>query len=134
MRIAEEIGRQLGPGSVVALSGVAGAGKTRFVKGFVQAFGLSPDVVNSPTFTLIHEYPGSVPIYHFDCYRLENASEALAIGAEEYFYGDGVSIIEWPEKISDIVPVEAVRITITVTGPNSRSIELRNLSVPEHGS
>lgn len=134
MRIAEQVGSQLGPGSVVALGGVAGAGKTHFVKGFVRAFGLSPEVVNSPTFTLIHEYPGSLPIYHFDCYRLENATEALAIGAEEYFYGEGVSIIEWPENISEIVPVDAVKITISVEGPNSRSIELYNVSLPEYGS
>jgi tRNA threonylcarbamoyladenosine biosynthesis protein TsaE len=127
MEIARKLGEKSAPGDIVGLYGNLGAGKTHFVKGFVQAFGISPEKVNSPTFNLIQEYQGvnGVSVYHFDCYRLESIAEALEIGAEEYFYGDGVSIIEWPEKISGILPDEIIRVTISVTGRNSRLIQIK---------
>lgn len=130
MSVARKVGEQSKPGDVVCLYGELGAGKTRFVKGFSEAFGILSENVNSPTFNLIQEYTGKsgIPVYHFDCFRLESITEALEIGAEEYFYGDGVSIIEWPEKISAILPDEIIRVTIEVTGENSRliKIEYRN--------
>ncbi|MEX0994630.1 MAG: tRNA (adenosine(37)-N6)-threonylcarbamoyltransferase complex ATPase subunit type 1 TsaE [Balneolaceae bacterium] len=125
LRLAEKIGKQSVAGDVICLSGELGAGKTRFVKGFVRAFGLDPTQVTSPTFTIIQEYSGTLPVYHFDCYRIENVEEVLEIGAEEYFYGDGVSIIEWPEKISAVLPEHAIRIEIEVTGRNSRTIKIK---------
>lgn len=121
---ARRLGEQTGQGDVICLSGPLGAGKTHFVKGFAEAFGLSPDLVVSPTFTILHEYPGSIPIYHFDCYRLERAAEALEIGAEEYFYGEGVCIIEWPERLSELLPPEHLWISIEITGPESRRITI----------
>ncbi len=126
MEIARKLGEKTTPGDIVGLYGSLGAGKTHFVKGFVQAFGIPPEKVNSPTFNLIQEYQGvnGISIFHFDCYRLESIAEALEIGAEEYFYGDGVSIIEWPEKISGILPDGIIRVTITVTGRNSRLIQI----------
>jgi tRNA threonylcarbamoyladenosine biosynthesis protein TsaE len=130
MSVACKLGKQSKPGDIICLYGELGAGKTRFVKGFCEAFGVLPENVNSPTFNLIQEYTGKsgIPVYHIDCYRLESITEALEIGAEEYFYGDGVSIIEWPEKISAILPDEIIRVTIEVTGDNSRliKIEYRN--------
>jgi tRNA threonylcarbamoyladenosine biosynthesis protein TsaE len=98
------------------------------VKGFVQAFGISPEKVNSPTFNLIQEYQGlnGVCIYHFDCYRLESIAEALEIGAEEYFYGDGVSIIEWPGKVSGLLPESAIHVTLSVQGEKSRLITIEH--------
>lgn len=137
MRIARDIGEKITAGDVVCLTGALGAGKTRFVKGFVEAFGLNVDVVTSPTFNIIQEYAGTLPVYHFDCYRIEKVEEVLEIGAEEYFYGDGVSIIEWPDKISAIVPEHAIQIEIKVTGRNSRTLNLRENQIrsltPEHG-
>lgn len=120
--IAEEYASGLKPGDVVCLYGDLGAGKTQFVKGFVRAFGLSGDEVNSPTFTIINEYIGSVPVYHFDCYRLEHEEEALEIGAEEYFYGNGVCIIEWPERILSVLPDSRKEIHLNHIAKNRREI------------
>jgi len=122
-RIAKEYARQSKPGDVICLEGDLGAGKTHFTKGFVTAFGLEKDVVSSPTFALINEYQGdNIEIFHFDCYRLEEIQEALEIGAEEYFYGDGICIIEWPERIRAILPSHSKTVTITSTGPTEREI------------
>lgn len=120
--IAETFSKQIHEGDVVCLKGDLGAGKTHFVRGFVKGFGLQADVVSSPTFTIINEYDGKLPVYHFDCYRLDHYSEALEIGAEEYFYGNGVCIIEWPEKIQEILPDHTIDIKINVTGKEEREI------------
>jgi len=120
--IAEEFASGIKPGSVICLYGDLGAGKTQFVKGFVKAFGLSGNEVNSPTFTIINEYEGSIPIYHFDCYRLEYEEEALEIGAEEYFYGNGVCIIEWPERILGVLPDSRMEIELRHIAKNRREI------------
>ena len=121
-RIAEEFASEAKPGDVICLYGDLGAGKTQFVKGFVKAFGLSGNEVNSPTFTIINEYDGSVPVYHFDCYRLEHEEEALEIGAEEYFYGNGVCIIEWPERILGVLPDSRKEIQLKHIAKNKREI------------
>ena len=120
--IAEIFSRDIREGDIICLNGDLGAGKTHFVRGFVKGFGLVAEVVSSPTFTIINEYEGELPIYHFDCYRLEHFSEALEIGAEEYFYGNGVTIIEWPEKIQEILPDYTIDIRILVTGKEEREI------------
>jgi len=120
--IAEEFAETIKPGDIVCLYGDLGAGKTQFVKGFVKAFGLSGNEVNSPTFTIINEYEGSVPVYHFDCYRLEDEEEALEIGAEEYFYGNGVCIIEWPERILGVLPDSRKEIQLKHIAKNRREI------------
>lgn len=120
--IAEEYAAGIKPGEVVCLYGDLGAGKTQFVKGFVKAFGLAGNEVNSPTFTIINEYNGSIPVYHFDCYRLEHEEEALEIGAEEYFYGNGVCIIEWPERILGVLPDSRKEIQLKHIAKNRREI------------
>jgi tRNA threonylcarbamoyladenosine biosynthesis protein TsaE len=122
MKIARQFAAETKPGDVVCLTGNLGSGKTQFVRGFVQVFGLDADVVSSPTFTIINEYNGNLSVYHFDCYRLEHYTEALEIGAEEYFYGDGVCIVEWPERISELLPPHSKQITLTATGKNEREI------------
>lgn len=114
----------LKPGDVVCLRGGLGAGKTHFVKGIASFFGIEETAVNSPTFTLINEYNGEVPVYHFDCYRLENEQEALEIGAEDYFYGDGISVIEWPERIASLIPENAIFVAINNEGKNKRNIRI----------
>ncbi|MFO7847579.1 MAG: tRNA (adenosine(37)-N6)-threonylcarbamoyltransferase complex ATPase subunit type 1 TsaE [Balneolaceae bacterium] len=124
LNLAAEIGRNSSPGDVLCLKGELGAGKTHFVKGFVTAFGIDSDQVSSPTFSLINEYIGNCSVYHFDCFRLEKPEEALEIGAEEYFYGDGVCIIEWPDRIASILPGNVKYIEISSINSTTRSIRL----------
>lgn len=125
IRIAKEYAQTVNPGDIICLEGNLGAGKTQFVRGFVQGVGLSSDVVSSPTFTIINEYDGELPIYHFDCYRLEHVEEALEIGAEEYLHGDGVCVIEWPDRIIDLLPPSSKHVTFSITGKNKREISFQ---------
>src|SRR6188474_3546299 len=107
----EALGRRLGallfPGAVVALVGQLGAGKTHFARAIAEGLGVkNPAAVNSPTFTLIHEYPARLPIYHFDAYRLAGAREFADLGVEEYFHGDGVCLVEWADRVAITLPPE----------------------------
>lgn len=122
LQIAEQFSKNTEAGDVICIEGNLGAGKTHFVKGFVRGFGINPESVSSPTFTIINEYAGTLPVYHFDFYRIENIAEALEIGTEEYLYGTGVCIIEWPERIRDILPENAIQIRITTIAPDKRKI------------
>lgn len=110
-----EIGRKLGEkaeaGGVFCLFGDLGVGKTVFTKGFAAGLGVT-DTVNSPTFTIVQEYEGRLPFYHFDVYRIEEPEEMEEIGYEDYFYGDGVCMIEWAGQIEELLPKEAVKIRI----------------------
>ncbi len=110
-----EFGKKLGeaakPGTVFCLSGDLGVGKTVFTKGFAAGLGVT-DTVNSPTFTIVQEYKGRLPFYHFDVYRIEEPEEMEEIGYEDYFYGDGVCMIEWAELIKELLPEEAVKVCI----------------------
>jgi tRNA threonylcarbamoyladenosine biosynthesis protein TsaE len=126
IKYGREFAKSLNIGDVVCLEGDLGAGKTHFVKGVTSYFGINEEKVNSPTFTLINEYSGDIPIYHFDCYRIKSFYEAIEIGIEEYLYGDGVSIIEWPSKIKDLIPDNAIKIEIKHTGASERSILISN--------
>lgn len=117
--------RQLNTGAIVCLRGELGAGKTHFVKGMAEGLGIDRNEVQSPTFTLINEYLGEHPLYHFDCYRMESPREALEIGAEEYFYGYGICVIEWPERIESLIPPEAIWISIKATDKKSRKFVIR---------
>jgi tRNA threonylcarbamoyladenosine biosynthesis protein TsaE len=121
----KEFVSELKPGDVVCLYGELGAGKTHFVKGMAAGLGIDQDEVHSPTFTLIHEYLGDLPLYHFDCYRMESPQEALEIGVEEYFYGDGICVIEWPERIETLIPPEAIRVSILAPDKNTRKFVIR---------
>lgn len=110
------LGRRLAesakPSSVYTLEGDLGAGKTVFAQGFAAGLGVC-DYVNSPTFTIVQEYTdGRLPLYHFDVYRIEEPEEMEEIGTDEYFYGDGVCLIEWPQRIREILPSDCVNITI----------------------
>jgi len=110
-------------GDIVALSGELGAGKTCLVKGIAAGLGALTEVT-SPTFTLIHEYRGGrCPLYHADLYRLESLQQALAIGLEEYLDGDGVTVVEWAEKIEALLPPHTRRIRLTVVDETTRQIE-----------
>ncbi|GAA0322820.1 tRNA (adenosine(37)-N6)-threonylcarbamoyltransferase complex ATPase subunit type 1 TsaE [Bacillus carboniphilus] len=105
--LGEVLGSLLNPKDVIAMEGDLGAGKTTFTKGIAKGLGVTK-VVNSPTFTIVKEYNGRMPLYHMDVYRLEESDEDL--GFDEYFYGDGVSIVEWAHLIEDYLPSE--RLTI----------------------
>ena len=124
--LGEEIGRKLSPGAVVALNGGLGAGKTWLSKGIAKALGFGGDVV-SPTFTIINIYAGKVPIYHFDCYRLNSNADLENIGYEEYFYGKGVTLVEWAEKIAGLLPENSVYIDIKTKVGNLREFHVKNL-------
>lgn len=125
IRAGRNFAQHLDAGDVVCLDGDLGAGKTHFVKGVASYFGIEPDKVNSPTFTLIHEYSGSLPVYHFDCYRLKSEQEAIEIGTEEYLFGEGISLVEWPKKIRELLPKEAIWIKISHLSGDKRKIELQ---------
>ena len=121
--LAARFGGTLGPGDVVALVGDLGAGKTVFAKGIASALGVG-EAVSSPTFVLIHEYAGTLALYHMDLYRLAGEREILDIGVEDYFYGDGVSVVEWAEKLGPRLPRHATVVEIRRTGDCGREIEI----------
>jgi tRNA threonylcarbamoyladenosine biosynthesis protein TsaE len=109
-------------GDVIALVGDLGAGKTQFVKGFVAAIARSA-TVTSPTFTLIHHYYGGrLPIYHFDFFRLEDRQSAERLGLDEYFFGDGICLVEWADKFRDLIPAHAKWISLTTTSETEHAI------------
>lgn len=124
------VGRGLGEsaksGDIFLLDGDLGVGKTVFAKGVAAGLGIDEPVV-SPTFTIVHEYEGRLPLYHFDVYRIADPDEMYEIGFDEYLYGDGVCLIEWPSQVEELLPEEAVRITIEKdmkNGPDYRRITI----------
>ena len=125
----EAIGRQvaenIGVGSVLALKGELGSGKTLFVKGVVAGLGGSADVT-SPTFTILHEYrAGRLPIYHFDLFRIENPQALARLGLDDYFFGDGISVIEWADRFPDFVPEQARWIFFEIKSETQRAIRFQ---------
>lgn len=115
-------GEQARRGDVFALTGDLGAGKTQFVKGFVAGLESSADVT-SPTFVLVHEYGGGrLPVYHFDFYRLENRDAIARLGFDDYVFGDGVSLIEWADRHSDLIPGHAKWLSFELKDENTRVI------------
>lgn len=116
----------LEPGTVVALVGDLGAGKTRLVRAMATGLGIDPDDVQSPTFVLIREYEdGRIPVHHFDTYRLEDVNEFLDLGADELFGGDGICLVEWGDRVRDVLPAETLWIEITAVGECERDFLVR---------
>jgi tRNA threonylcarbamoyladenosine biosynthesis protein TsaE len=123
-RFGAALANYLTAGDVICLHGDLGAGKTTFTKGLAKGLGIT-EVVNSPTFTIISEYAGRLPLYHMDVYRLgENAPEE-PMGYEEYFYGNGVTVVEWSEFIQSLLPDELFHITIRILEGGKRLIEVQ---------
>ena len=107
-----ELAGKLEPGAVIALEGDLGTGKTTLTKSIARGLGID-DVITSPTFNIVKEYrSGRLPLFHFDVYRIGYVDEMYEIGYEEYFYGDGVCIVEWADRIEDLIPDDAIRIQI----------------------
>ncbi|HEU5139504.1 MAG TPA: tRNA (adenosine(37)-N6)-threonylcarbamoyltransferase complex ATPase subunit type 1 TsaE [Bacillales bacterium] len=121
MTFARILAGKLQAGDIITLEGDLGAGKTTFTKGLAEGLDIKRNV-NSPTFTIIKEYHGRLPLYHMDVYRLESAEEDL--GYDEYFEGEGVTVIEWAGQIADRLPSDRLNIEIRRTGENDRLITL----------
>jgi tRNA threonylcarbamoyladenosine biosynthesis protein TsaE len=123
-RIGHKLGGGLARGSVVALVGQLGAGKTQFVKGLVAGIGANAEVT-SPTFTLIHEYTGGrFPVYHFDFFRIDDLQSAERLGLDEYFFGEGLSVVEWADKFPEVIPAGAIWICFESKSENQRVITI----------
>jgi tRNA threonylcarbamoyladenosine biosynthesis protein TsaE len=121
LRLGKLLADVLPAGTVVALVGTLGAGKTRLVQAVAGALGVPREEVTSPTFVLVNEYVGGrLPVYHFDAYRLRDEDEFLELGPEEYFDGPGLTFVEWADRVENCLPPDFLRIDIEVTGDTQR--------------
>lgn len=111
INIGRFIGKNCSPGDIICLIGDLGTGKTHLVKGIAESLGIR-DVITSPTFTIVNEYEGRLPLYHFDVYRVNDPDEIEAIGFDEYIFGNGVCVIEWANYIKSLIPKEHMEINI----------------------
>jgi tRNA threonylcarbamoyladenosine biosynthesis protein TsaE len=121
--LGERVGRTLQAGAVVALRGGLGAGKTCFVKGLARALGVRGEVT-SPTYTIVSEYDGRLPLYHVDAYRLSGDDDFAALGAQEFLYGAGVSVIEWSERVAASLPAFAITVEMSIMEDDKRAIKI----------
>ena len=124
VRIGEVLGKSLKGGEILAIRGELGAGKTVLVKGIAKGLGVEEEP-NSPTFVIMNAYEGRIPLYHFDLYRVSGIGELEDIGYEEYFFGDGVTVVEWADRIPEVFPKEAIQIEIEILGENEREIKFK---------
>jgi len=130
LALGRRLGRLLGAGDVVALTGPLGSGKTTLAKGLAEGLDVEePRWVTSPTYVLIHEYRGRVPVYHVDAYRLAGASDAEALGVDELFFGDGVTIVEWADRIAAMLPDDRLDIRLAHSDGADR-----HLTMQPHGT
>ena len=122
--IGERVGQNLKPGDIVALIGDLGAGKTCLTQGIARGVKIEPNqIVNSPSYTLINEYAGKIPIYHIDLYRLQRQEEIMDLGLEEYLEGNGICIIEWADRMLDLLPEGCMTIELSWEDEFIRNIE-----------
>jgi len=123
--IGQRFAKDVDTGSILALKGELGSGKTQLVKGLVAGLG-SGAAVTSPTFTILHEYSsGRFPVYHFDFFRLEDRQSVARLGLDDYFFGDGVSVIEWADRFPEFIPGQARWILFEIKSENTRAITLK---------
>jgi tRNA threonylcarbamoyladenosine biosynthesis protein TsaE len=130
-RLGTAIASLVGPGTVIGLVGPLGAGKTRLVRAIAEACGVDSGQISSPTFVLIHEYFGTLPVYHFDAYRLPNPQAFEDLGASDYWDGDGVCLVEWADRVASILPDDCWMITLELAGPTRRRV---SIAFPESAS
>lgn len=126
--LGERLGALLHPGDIIALEGNLAAGKTTLTKGIARALGVE-ETITSPTFCLVSEYAGKLPLYHFDVYRLQGADDFFDVGADEMLYGNGVCVIEWSEKIMEALPERTIRIKIENETREGSEISSRSISI-----
>ena len=124
-KIGMAIGRQLKGKDIICLMGELGAGKTTLIKGIARGAGVKENV-SSPSFKLINEYEGTVPFYHFDLYRLGGINDIRELGYREYFYGGGITVVEWAEKLKLLLPEERMEIYLTYVDDSTREMEIRS--------
>lgn len=123
--LGKRLSRHLKAGDIVCLFGELGSGKTVLAKGIASGLGIAPQEVVSPTFVLIREYAKArIPLYHFDLYRLKRPADIMGLGYEEYLYGNGITVIEWAERLAHLIPREYLKVKLSVTGGNSRRIDV----------
>ena len=125
----EALGKVLGetvePGDVITLEGPLGAGKTTLTQAIARGLDVDPRIyVTSPTFSLLHEYEGRIPLYHMDLYRLAGEDEIESLGFPEYFYGSGLTVIEWPERLGNLMPPDRLHVELAISGETSRTANL----------
>ena len=125
IELGKKIGLRLQRGDVIAMQGTLAAGKTTITKGIALSLGVE-DTITSPTFCLISEYQGKMPLYHMDVYRRDGADDFAGLGTDDMIYGEGVSIIEWSEKIMSELPAKTIVLKITPQTDGSRLIEIEN--------
>ena len=124
LNFASDFAKTLKAGDIVLLDGDLGAGKTVFSKGVVSALSNEKIIAVSPTFVIVNTYDCDVPVYHFDLYRIKDERELEAIGYEEYFYGDGICLVEWPVRAENIFPSYAIKVYIEKINEESRRIKV----------
>jgi len=128
MIAGEKLAKRLRPGDVIALSGNLGSGKTTFTKGIGKGLGVKDSMrINSPTFVLLKEYSGKVPLYHLDLYRLDDLKEIENLAIEEYIYGDGVTVIEWAERMRRLLPKRRIEVKFKIRDENKREVIIENI-------
>lgn len=125
IELGKKIGRLLTKGDVIAMQGTLAAGKTTITKGIAESLGVT-DTITSPTFCIISEYSGKMPLYHMDVYRLDGGEDFINLGTDDMIYGDGVSIIEWSEKIMDELPKKTIILKLEPQEDGSRIITIEN--------
>lgn len=124
-QVAQQLAKDLKPNSVLLLFGNLGAGKTTFVRGLARGLAIDEKVlIHSPSFTLIHEYPGKTPLYHLDLYRLENPAQVLELGIEEYLERGGVVAVEWPERALELFPEDSFSIWLVPASSSARKVSI----------
>jgi len=126
--LAKTFGELAEAGDILCLTGDLGAGKTTFTKAFARGMEIE-EHITSPTFTIIQEYDGKIPLYHFDVYRIDDPLELEEIGYEEYFFGKGVTIIEWADMIKDLIPIESLWIEIRTESPTTRNLIIKGRKI-----
>lgn len=125
IKFGTRLGRSLSKGDIVALTGELGSGKTTLIKGIAKGLGVkNTRYVNSPSFVIVKEYKGRIPLYHLDVYRLDDPSSLDTVGYKEFFYGDGATVIEWADKIRRLLPEERLDIELFVKSKNKREIKI----------
>jgi tRNA threonylcarbamoyladenosine biosynthesis protein TsaE len=128
IKFGQRIGALLSAGDVVALIGPLGSGKTWLTKGIALGLGVDPGmIITSPSFSLVNEYPAGLTLYHMDLYRLERIADILATGLEEYLYNDGVAVVEWADRLPEILPEWCITASFDILDDQSRDITLKGI-------